>query len=530
MKTTDLSRKEVFRIWQRDPVKFCHTALGVHLAATQRTILNSIRDNRRTLIISGNGVGKSYAVSSAIAWWCNTRPDSVALLTSGSYSQMEDTTWRPLKTLIKRMKSRLPPRINPALRARLLDSQPPRIEYPEDEWFMKAVSPRNDDDLEGRHNTACLVVIEEADKPEVDGSTFDSAGSSITDSSDRMVAIANPPEDESNVVYEKMKSDRWNVVKFSSFESHNVKLDAGQIEGEPIPGLVSLPIIAEDWEDWNDRSWPGVDESVSDLNDRVTEGEMEREALIEKLKSGFGEVKQAHNRDAALDVRWYRRRVGIMPPSDAEEHRPFYTSDAREAVDREAPRDKGNLLGIGFDIARKGKDSTSVTKLYERGIEQRTWTDTDHNQNRQRFEDILDGYHSVKSAGDAVGEGSGVIDSLNESHGTKRFKAGTKPNREKAQREYDNQWTEGLHILGGLIGHLCLSDVSSRLREQLLVTGRVIKFEEVQKKSGDVLRATPKSELKEALGYSPDEFDSLVTAAWASEQKGDGGGISSLSW
>jgi hypothetical protein len=528
MKTADLSRKEVFRIWQRSPVKFCQTALNLSLAATQRKILNSIRDNRRTLIVSGNGVGKSYAVASAIAWWSNTRPDSVALLTSGSYSQMEDTTWRPLKTLIKRMKKRLEARINPAKSARLLDSKPPRIEYPEDEWFMKAVSPRNDDDLEGRHNTACLVVIEEADKPEVDGGTFDSAGSSITDASDRMVAIANPPEDESNVVYEKMNSDRWNVVKFSSFESHNVKRDAGIINGDPIPGLVSLPIIAEDWEDWNKMSWPGVDRSVSEMNDEVTEGDMQRKQLIERLRPGFEQVKHAHEKGTALDMRWYRRRVGIMPPSDAEEHRPFYTSDARKALERSAPKDKGNLLGVGFDIARKGKDSTSVTKLFEKGIEQRTWSDTDHNQNRQRFADVLDKYGSVKSAGDAVGEGSGVIDSLNESHGTKRFKAGTNPEREKAQREFDNMWTEGLHILGNLMSQLCLSNVSQRLREQLLVAGRVISFEEARKKSGDVLRATPKSELKEALDYSPDEFDSLVTAAWASEQEDERGGIGRL--
>lgn len=512
----DFKDPELHTQIQRDPVSFARLVLGLKLAETQRKILRSVRNNRRTLVISGNGVGKSYAVAGSIAWWINTRPDSVSLLTSGSYTQMEDTTWRPLKVMMKVAQERYPI----AQHARLLDSKPPSIEFPADEWYFKGVSPRNPDGLEGRHNQECLVVIEEADKEAVDDQVFESAASSVTDSGDRMVAVANPPKDETNVVYHKMKSDRWNVVRFSSFESHNVLIDSGELDDDPIPGLVALPIIAEDWEDWNDRSWPGFDGSVSAAQDMVDRGEMERQELVRRLRPGLETVRTAHEEMDDLAVKWYRRRGGVMPSSGAEAHRPFSTADVKRALRRPAPSDKGALFGVGIDLARKGGDSTVYTEIYAHGVDEEEWSGVDHNENESRLRELLAGCPgSPPSAADAVGEGSGVADSLNREFGTLRFKAGTKPRDPDMQDEYENMWTEGLHHLSGYLDHICLSDISDKLEEQLLVASRVIEYEEVQRKSGDVLRAAPKEQLKEALGYSPDRFDALVEAAWASEQE-----------
>ena len=136
---------ETLEYYRQNPVAFAEVCLGLRLADTQREILASIAENRRTLVVSGNGVGKSYAVGAALLWWSLTPPDSVSLLTSGSYSMLTDTTWRPMKTLLKQAAHPIAPHTRPL-------ENPPRIEFPEDEWYFKAVSPKNPDGLEGRHN------------------------------------------------------------------------------------------------------------------------------------------------------------------------------------------------------------------------------------------------------------------------------------------------------------------------------------------------------------------------------------------
>lgn len=514
MSNAALTDAESYAYYQTHPCDFVRNALNLRLAQTQKRILLSIWNNRRTIIVSGNGVGKSFSVASGIVSWTLTRPDSIALLTSGSYSQMEDTTWRPIKELLKRCT------FPTAEYARALDSNPPRIEMPESSWYMKCVSPRQPDGLEGRHNSECLVVIEEADKPEITEEHFDSAGSSLTDAGDRMVAIANPPKDESNVVYEKMQSDRWNVVQFESFDSHNVQVDAREIDGEHIPGLVTLDLIAEDWEDWNDRKWPGLDRSATELNQAVADGELERDELIEQLRPGLGQVREAHNEDSTLSERWYRRRAGIMPPVDAQAHRPFYHQDVNGALEREKPDQRGRCLGVGIDVARKGGDANVVTALFERSIEQHRWQGTDHNENLTRCQRILDKISGdPEVAVDAVGEGSGNADKLKQSHNAVRFKAGTKA---KNDDEYDNQWTEALYHLGDVLERISLAGVSQELRKELFTACRVIEYEVKKRKSGDVLKATPKEELKDVLDRSPDNLDSLAMASWASEAEPKG--------
>ena len=479
MSSTTLS-PETFDHYRRDPVAFAETCLGLRLADTQRRIVESIRENRRTLIVSGNGVGKSYAVAAALLWWSLTHPDSVSLLTSGSYSMLTDTTWRPMKGLLKNAK-------HPIADATRALENPPRIEFPEDEWYFKAVSPTNPDGLEGRHNQDCLVVIEEADKPEIGPEHFDSAGSSVTDTSDRFVAVANPPRDETNVVAEKRTSDRWSVVEFDSFDSHNVVIEHEAIDADPIPGLVTLDLIREDYEAWNGEEWPGVE--------------------------------AARSPDGTEDARWFRRRLGRMPPASAAVHRPFYTDDARAALEEnQRPADPGPPLGIGIDVARKGGDKTVYRRLYPDYTDAEEWSKRDHNDNEAHIRDLLDDEPALAPiAIDAVGEGSGLADRLQDAYpDVHRFKNGSKPETADGQREYYDKWTEGLAALGDRLSGLAVDQRGdTAIREELFAAARVITFEENRRRSGDVIQATPKADVKERLGHSPDSFDGLVMAAWA---------------
>jgi hypothetical protein len=501
-------RKRKWRKAQRNPVEFIRRVTDIDMADTQKRILKSVRDNRRTSVVSGNGVGKSFGVSSSVLWWSLTRPDSVVLITSGSYSQMEDTLWRPLKALLKKAKMNL----KFANNFRALDSNPPRLEGPEEEWYAKLVSPRNPDGLEGRHNADTLVVIEEADKPEITEAHFDSAGSAITDASDRMIALGNPPRTEGNSFYQIMESDRWTNVQFSSFESHNVQLDLGE-DGERIPGLVDLPLIASDWEDYNGRSWPGLDVSVETLIDRVADGDMERSEMIDRLMPGVEQVRNAHRDDSGLSERWYRRRAGVVPKADARPHRPIYAEDVRRAFDKSSD-DNGELKAVGVDVARKGGDSTVVCKLYENAVEFDSWSHKDHEHNKGVIKGRLDEAGNVDVAIDAVGEGSGLADYFKDHYGAVRFKNGE---RARAEEDYRNCWTEALHHGGTVLDRLSCDGCPQKFREDLFSAARVVSYEERQLRGGDVLEATSKGEIKEHQGRSPDHLDAYLMACWVSE-------------
>ena len=466
-------------------VTFAETVLDIQLAETQKRILRALAEHERVLVVSGNGVGKSYTVAIAKLAFLATNIDSIVLGTSGSYSQFVDAAWRPLKALHAEAQERV------GIPGQTYEGGQPTLEI-DSEWFAKVVSPRDPGDLEGRHAARMLVVIEESDKRYITHEHFDSAGSSVTDDDDRMLAVANPPLDETDVVAEKMDSDRWHTIQFSSFESHNVRVDAGELDEPKIPGLVDLDTLRADWEEWNGESWPGIETA-----------------------------RTAHERRADLDQRWYRRRAGMIPPESASAYRPFYLDDARQALDNnDAPADRGQLVGIGIDVARKGGDKTIYRRLYPHYTESEEWDDSDHNDNEARIRQLLDAEPSLAPiAVDAVGEGSGLADRLQDAYpDVHRFKNGEKPDTDEGANEYYDKWSEALAALGDRLSGLAIDQTgATQIREELFTTARVVEFKENRRRSGDVVQASPKSDIKERLGHSPDSLDALVMASAAAD-------------
>lgn len=467
-------------------VNFAEDVLDLELAETQKTILRALTEHDRILVVSGNGVGKSYTVAIAKLAFLATNVDSIVLGTSGSYSQFVDAAWRPLKALHQEAKQRV------GIPGETYDGGQPTLEIG-DEWFAKVVSPRDPGDLEGRHASQMLVVIEEADKQYITPEHFDSAGSSVTSTDDRMLAVANPPLDETDVVAEKMASDRWHVIQFSSFESHNVLVDAGELDAPKIPGLVDLSTLKADWKEWNGEEWPG-----------------------------FEDARTAHERRDDLDERWYRRRAGIIPPDGAATHRPFYPAEVTTAVDENNVPQVATTapVGIGIDVARKGGDSTVVCELYPTHATFTSWSERDHSENEERIRGLLEKFSSTPATAiDAVGEGSALADRLrNVFESVYRFKAGSKPDVDDRADEYYNKWTESLVALGNRLGDIGIDQRGeTQIREDLYAAARVVELEENHRRSGDVLKATPKDAIKDRLGRSPDSLDALAMAAWVAE-------------
>lgn len=464
-------------------INFAEDILDLRLTAIQKRVLRALAEHQRVHVQAGNGVGKSFTAAIANLAFLFTNYNSTNMATSGTYSVLSDVLWKPMKGMYKNAKFPLQEE------ARDLEN-PPRLII-DDEWFFKAVSPTHPDNLEGRHANAMLVTIEEVDKPDITVEHFDSAGSMITDANDRFLAICNPPRDENNVAYRLKQSDRWHTIEFSSFDSHNVLVDAGKIDAEKIPGLVDLETIKEDWEAWNGEPWPG-----------------------------FAQAKLSHLRDD-LDERWYRRRLGKIPPSGSETHRPITTSmvegawqrsvSARAVTETETPQT------VGIDVARTGGDTTALAAVHGDVLSiPDYWHGSNHVENEERINGYLSSFASRPVAIDATGEGSALADNLQTSFpDVRRFHAGSTAADET---EYRNCWTEGLALLGQFLrdGGVIRD---RRLREELFAAARVVEFTErhLASRGATILEASSKEDIKDRLGRSPDLLDAALMAIWQRE-------------
>lgn len=468
---------------------------GIRLSPEQREICETVAENEYTLIEGANSFGKTYAiVALTLAFHRRHYPSSV-VITSGSFAKLKRTFCSDAEDLHKQSPFNRDTEWWP--KGEWKWSPNPHLDIQDDPtWQFEIHSPSDPEELEGVHNTYTLAIVDEADKDGVDHELIDAMESLVSDERDRMVVIANPPKTETNIVYE-LRDVYDSHLTYSSFDSHNVQVQAQQRDARPIPGLATIAKIKRDWEKYNGRDWPGLEEA-----------------------------RTAHEEENhGLDERWLRRRAGVMPTEDATRHRPVYASDVRQAFDRGPVDNTGIPIAVGIDLARKGGDETVFNVLYPQTVRITAWSHTDHPENRRRCQSLLNNLvdtnevsiRTLDIAVDAQGEGSGVADDLQDSHGAIRFK-----NSEKAvvSEDWDNKWTEALHHLGQRIedmylddGQIC--DTPRLLREDLFAVARHCAYEERSLKSGDVLRASPKEDLKAELGRSPDRLDAFAMAAWA---------------
>lgn len=494
-------------------IEWINDYLGVQLTKPQREIIHAIHENQKTLIVAGNGFGKTYALACfSLAFLFVNYPASV-LATSGTYSKLRRTYCRPVESLHSKAGG---------LPGKYLRSNPPRIRIEgEPEVFWEAASPGDSGELEGVHNEYTLGVVEEADKDRVTEDTFDSMESMLTDANDKLVAVANPPKDEINVVYDLMDDPSWTLKQYSSFESHNVSVeldhpdpyqresdgtvkttDQGlpilkdEVERMMVPELVRLNQIKKDWMSWNVESWPGVQKAM-----------------------------RSHERED-LDIRWYRRRMGVIAPASSSAIRPFTVENVEDAYNRaEAAERTVTPTGLGWDVVRGGGtsgDYNAMAGLFGRDITIFDWwRGKDHLDNYETIRGHLHDSWTSPFAIDSVGVGSEAPDRVGQFYpNVVRFNAGSNA---ADSSKYTDRWTEGLCLLGEILrdgGRI----QSERLREELLVAARVVELEEKYSNQHNSTRywATRKKKIKQRLGRSPDLLDAALMAVCVAETGGSG--------
>lgn len=473
--------------WLEDAIE---DYLDVTVTDAQREICRAIVENEKLLVQTANGIGKSFILACVTVVWLVAYHPAAVLATSGTYPKLKRTFCKPVESLHGRA-------LGGAGLPGTYKKSPPRIEIDgEPEQYFEAASPKDAGELEGVHSGYVLGIIEEADKDDVTEATFEAMESLVSDQRDRLVAIANPPEDETNSLQHLYEDPTWHVVRFSSFESHNVQHRLENGDDDLIDGLATLWKIKQDWDSYVGDEWPGVEQARAWSNPDHPEFRTD------------------------MDQRWYRRRAGIVPPGDAGVHRPLDPELVDEAYNPNATPSRETPTALGVDVARSGDDTVAtgvhdlvlVTEYEQQG--------TDHVTQEQELADRIRQWPIPAIAVDAVGEGSGLADGLDDRFGTvHRFKNQAVASDETA---YEDCWIESLALFadyleaGGII-------TDSDLYEQAKIAARTVTYEEKHigsrgRDGADVLAADGrKDDVKERLGRSPDHLDSALMAVWVSE-------------
>lgn len=228
---------------QQNPVRFFHAAWpGIYLWDKLEEVCIQIVKNRRVIIPSGHGVGKTWLLARIALWFLFCFYPSKVITSAPTWSQVELLLWSEIKNAYNTTQFKLG--------GRLLDTQ---LKIEED-WFAIGLSTRGKASerefgtpkFQGFHSENLLVLLDEA--PGVESEIWTSVETLITGANNKIVAIGNPTS-PSGKFYDACKSPLWTKIGISSFDHPNVR--TGQAV---VPGAVTIEWIDERRKEWGEDS------------------------------------------------------------------------------------------------------------------------------------------------------------------------------------------------------------------------------------------------------------------------------------
>lgn len=234
------AKTDRFSKFQPDPVGFVEMGLLGFLWSKQKTILESVRDNRYTAVPSCHDAGKSRLAACAAAWWisCFDPGEAFVVTLAPTGHQVKAILWREIGRL--HAEGKLPGYVT------------------QTEWKLDVAghtelvafgrSPKDTDPtaLQGIHQLRVLVILDEAcgiAKPLVDA-----AETLVANEYGRMLAIGNPDDPASEFATMCKPGSGWNVLPISAFDTPN-------FTGEDVPQWLKHLLVSELWVTERKKKW-----------------------------------------------------------------------------------------------------------------------------------------------------------------------------------------------------------------------------------------------------------------------------------
>jgi hypothetical protein len=219
---------------QKRPKYFVEEILNSRLWEKQEQIINSVRDNKYTVVRSGHGVGKTFIAANTALWFLYSFQPSKVITTAPTWNQVRMILWQEINKLFNKARTPLGGILNQT-----------QINLG-DEHFAVGLSTDQPDRFQGHHSENILVIFDEG--PGVKSDIWEASQGLLTSPHSRFLAIGNPTTPHGDF-YNAFKDPLYNKISISCLDCPNVTT------GELLyPGLVTKEWIEERKQEWGEQS------------------------------------------------------------------------------------------------------------------------------------------------------------------------------------------------------------------------------------------------------------------------------------
>jgi hypothetical protein len=243
----------------------------------QEEIARSVVEYRDTVVYTGNAVGKDYFVGSLIWWWLLTRYDSLVIVMAPSQALIGTVTWKEVRRASECCRFNLGAEVTFGAK-----SSPQKVTISQSGWSALGHSSATLERLSGQHNANLLLIVEEASGIEDEVSNAADALNYT-----KSVWIGNPTRSSGRFITMIRKADEYsrngvakhesiNAIRIRSHDSPHANLVKSPVgladktwldacrrmygEGSlwwkshveaEIPNVVSEQLISDAWLEWS---------------------------------------------------------------------------------------------------------------------------------------------------------------------------------------------------------------------------------------------------------------------------------------
>lgn len=449
--------------YSNDIAAWARNRLGVHLWSKQVEIAMSVAHNRRTAVQSAAGIGKSFLAAVIALWWIDTHPhgEAIVVTTAPTGEQVGAILWEEIRK--HHRLGNLPGTVQRGLPVRWVLDDGTLV------GLGRKPADHSQSAFQGIHRRYVLVILDEAGGC---GANLWAGAEAITTNEDcRILAIGNPDDSSSHFAGVCSRSELWNGIKVSAFDTPN-------LTGEDVPHEMRMVLPSR--------------QQIDDL--KIEWGES-NPLFIAKVLGEFADAN-----DGLIPLSWIQaaqRRWTEWNTDYDGSHQP-----------------PGRLI-YGVDVARFGDDKTAIAERQGHVIHQvERFSKFDTIAVCGLVEARLAGHSASTAVVDADGIGGPLVDLLR-SRGRNVIPysgaSATKRRDRSGTQRFGNTrsaaWYNVRELLDPSFGpDLCLPN-DDKLAADLAAP----KWPET---TGNIIKVEPKIEFAKRLGRSPDTGDAVVQSLW----------------
>lgn len=195
-KVESIDFDELIDLYYDDPIGFSEDVLNFYPDDKQKEIMLSVRDNKRTSVRSGQGVGKTATVACIIIWYMLFREGAKVIATAPTRQQLNIVLW---PEIAKWLSGTYADTFLTLTKTMLY-----MVGY-ELEWFATAKTATKKENMAGLHADNMLIIVDEASG--VSDEILETLLGTITGVDNRILFISNPTRN-SGIFYESHHKDR----------------------------------------------------------------------------------------------------------------------------------------------------------------------------------------------------------------------------------------------------------------------------------------------------------------------------------